>query len=352
MIDYSGKTYKNILKQQMDRVSDQVDKREGSVIMTALGPASWYLEGTYLDLQKMEENIYLPTAVGDALDLIAVAHGLERKKATQALRMGMFNLEIPLDSRFSTVTSGSDKAHVYRTLSLVKVSEGNYLYQMQCETAGEVGNGYIGRLLAVSYVQGLTSAELGEIITAGTDMEKDDDFRDRILQRVRLPSTSGNKYDYYNWAMEVSGVGGTKVFPLADGPGTVKVVIADANMQAAGEALVKEVYDYIEERRPIGATLTVKSAKEKSINVEAMVKLQNGVSLAEAQNRFQTSLSVYMQRNAFQSDYVSLAQIGNLLLNVAGIEDYNNLKLNGLGGNIPLVDEEIAVVGAVRLGVM
>ena len=52
MIDFSGKTYANILSDQLSRVPDDLDKREGSIIQTALGPVSWYLEGVYMDMQR------------------------------------------------------------------------------------------------------------------------------------------------------------------------------------------------------------------------------------------------------------------------------------------------------------
>ena len=49
---------------------------------------------------------------------------------------------------------------------------------------------------------------------------------------------------------------------------------------------------------------------------------------------------------------MSLARVGNLLLNVAGVEDFTELLLNGQAGNVALADEEIAVAGTVSLGVM
>ena len=56
MIDFSGKTYANLLSDQLSRVPDDLDKREGSIIQTALGPVSWYLEGVYMDMQRLQDN--------------------------------------------------------------------------------------------------------------------------------------------------------------------------------------------------------------------------------------------------------------------------------------------------------
>uniref|UniRef100_UPI0006D0E55C hypothetical protein n=1 Tax=Clostridium sp. NkU-1 TaxID=1095009 RepID=UPI0006D0E55C len=64
MNDFSNKTYANILAAQLNRVPDTIDKREGSMIQTALGPESWYLEGLYLDLDSVQKNAYAETAKG------------------------------------------------------------------------------------------------------------------------------------------------------------------------------------------------------------------------------------------------------------------------------------------------
>ena len=44
MIDFStGYSYREILDAMLDRVDNGLDKREGSLIQTALGPLAWYL---------------------------------------------------------------------------------------------------------------------------------------------------------------------------------------------------------------------------------------------------------------------------------------------------------------------
>lgn len=192
---------------------------------------------------------------------------------------------------------------------------------------------------------------LTTILSAGTEEESDNALRARLLNAIQKPSTSGNRYDYYNWAMECEGVGAAKVFPLAGGPGTVKVIIADANMSAAGTGLLKMVREHIEELRPIGADVTVASVVEKAVNVSAGIKLQAGMNLGGVQNAFQAALTDYLHREALDMSYVSLARVGNLLLGTDGVEDYSGLLLNGVSGNMALTEEEIAVTGTVTLEV-
>ena len=48
-------------------------------------------------------------------------------------------------------------------------------------------------------------------------------------------------------------------------------------------------------------------------------------------------------------DYVSYAQIGNIILNVQGVVDYDNLLLNNKSVNVQLTAEEIPKLSTVTL---
>lgn len=123
-------------------------------------------------------------------------------------------------------------------------------------------------------------------------------------------------------------------------------------MSAAGTGVLKMVREHIEELRPIGADVTVASVVEKAVNVSAGIKLQAGMNLGVVQNAFQAALTEYLHKEALDLSYVSLARVGNLLLGTEGVEDYSNLLLNGVSGNMALTEEEIAVTGTVALEVM
>ena len=92
-----------------------------------------------------------------------------------------------------------------------KVEDG--IYELTCETAGSIGNGCQGKLIPINYVTGLETAELAELVIPGNDEEETEAFRERYLTILRKPSTSGNIYDYYNWAMACKGVGGGQNIP-------------------------------------------------------------------------------------------------------------------------------------------
>ncbi|MBC2402678.1 hypothetical protein HGI59_11045 [Clostridium saccharobutylicum] len=190
-------------------------------------------------------------------------------------------------------------------------------------------------------------------ITNGYDQESDQALYDRYLLKIQTPATSGNKYHYRNWALEVTGVGSAEVYPLWAGNGTVKVVITNSNKRAASTDLVQAVYDHIEEERPIGATVTVVSVKEKAINVTANVQISSSTTLNDVQGRFITVLEDCF-KSTFNSINVSIMKVGSLLVNVDGVldVDYSSIKLNNVAGNVTLGNDEIAVLGTVNLGVM
>ena len=339
---YDVVAYETILKRMLDRLPDDLDKREGSVIFDALAPTAVELQNAYIELDWILDQMFADTSTREYLIKRAADSGEAPHPATKATLKGEFDTEIELGTRFSLDT--------LNYVAVEKIEEKTY--RMECETAGVIGNKSLGSLIPVYYISGLKKAELTEILTQGVDEESTSALRERLLIKLRKPSTSGNKYDYYNWAMECVGVGATKIFPLASGPGTVKVVIADTERQAASQKLVEDVSAHIEELRPIGATVSVVSAVEKAIDITARIRLKNGINLGQVQEEFTRSVASYLKESAFDTDYVSVARIGTLLLDVPGVEDFNNLMLNDAPENVPLTEEEIAVAGAVVLEVM
>ncbi|MFC6545371.1 hypothetical protein [Cohnella cellulosilytica] len=58
-------TYDFILQRMLDRVSDDLDKREGSIIYDALAPAAAELAQLYIDLDINYNLSYADSAAGD-----------------------------------------------------------------------------------------------------------------------------------------------------------------------------------------------------------------------------------------------------------------------------------------------
>src|SRR5690606_3897420 len=102
----------------------------------------------------------------------------------------------------------------------------------------------------------------------------------RILDRHQNKSMSGAIRDYERWAQEVPGVGGVTVIPEWNGPGTVKLIIVDANGEPANQQLIENVQNYIAPEdgdglAPIGAEVTVAAPTRTEIDIDVDLILES-----------------------------------------------------------------------------
>lgn len=332
-----SQTYEEILQGMLDKVPSNVDKREGSIIYDALAPCAYFLAQQQFQLDNFVELVFADTAVGEYLDTAVSDFGLMRKAATAAIR------QVTTSAAISIGTVWGINELTYTITELIATNQ----YKAKCNTAGTIGNQYTGTLSPISNATGVT-ATLGDVLTAGTDIETDDALRTRLYNKVRMPATSGNSYQYKQWALEVPGVGDAKVFPLDSGPGTVTVLIVDDN-KAISESLPGPVAEYIETVRPIGATVTVTSPTTKQINVTASVVLDGSKTIVEVETAFNAALDAFLSDTVFTTYSISYAKLGGLLLDTAGVEDYNGLTVNSGTGNVTIGSKEIPVKGVVTL---
>lgn len=339
---YENEMYSTILERTKKRISDDIQKGEGSLVHNALAAAVFEIEKLYIEMNYVLNQFYSGTADREYLIRLAEDRGVYLRAASQAVVKGQFDVDVPLGARFNL------NAFNYRVTEKIAA----LTYKLICEESGGAPNGLLGEMTPITFVAGLNKATITEVLEEGVDEETTESLRERLHQKIRLPSTSGNIYDYYNWAMEYIGVGAARVFPLANGSGTVKVVIADSEIGAASPGLVSEVYNYIEDRRPIGATLDVESVAEKAIDIAVKVVLKREINIAEATKEFKQKVQDFLKTQVFNIDYISLARIGSVLLDVTGVEDYTSLTLNNKTESVGLQSNEIAVVGVIKLEVM
>lgn len=345
---YENKTYGSILSSMLGRVTDEIDKREGSILFDALAPAAYELAQAYFELDNFLRLPFIDTSEGEYLTRICSQFGIKRKDAAAAVKTGTFTgstgaaFNVPIGSRF-----GIDGI-VYAATA--KIADG--VYEMTCETPGIAGNAPSGDLLPIDNISGLGAAKLSSAsIIPGADVETDESLRQRNLAKIRNPSTSGSVSDYKLWALSVDGVGGVKVFPLWDGAGTVKVVIADTDKRPASQELIERAAEYIEAVRPVGAAVTVVSGSGKAINISARIALAEGYALHTVTESFTEAFNEYLKSIAFETTYVSYAKIGTIFLGIPGVLDYSGLLLNGASANAALASEEIPLAGTVSLEV-
>ena len=334
---YKDMTYESILDDMLGRVPDDIDKREGSVIYDALAPAAYKLAENYFKLDNFIDLVFADTAVGSYLDRITADVDVQRRPATKALRKIETNIPVEIGTRWG----------IEDLIYIVTERISDTSYKAKCATFGTTGNLYSGKLDNLDNVNGVT-AYLTDILTAGTDTEQDEALRARYYQKVREPATSGNRYHYKQWALEVPGVGNVRVFELFDGPGTVLLLIVDTNMEIE-PTLESRVLAHIEEQRPIGAEVTVQSPDAKTIEITADIVLDGSKTFEAVQIDFELLVADMLKESVFNTASISYAKIGGVLLSTPGVEDYANLQVNDSTANITIAETEIPVLGTVIL---
>lgn len=343
------KTWNEILKNMLSNVNDDYDKTEGGIFWDNLAPVSIEMEEIRDVLDYIFLNSFAETAEEEYLDYICKEVGVFRKQATKSkgsvIIKGIPNTIIPVGTKVASDT------YIYLT-SEEKIigANGEVEVKIESENTGKIYN--LPKNTIVNFpvtIPNLNAVTNPSETIDGYDGETDNELRERYYFKVREPVTSGNIYHYKKWAMEVEGVGGVKVFPLWAGNGTVKVVVVNSAIEEADEPLLKRVKDYLDEVRPIGATVTVKSAIPKSISLTGKVRISKNIDFDVVKSDFENQIREYFRKVGFKQNYVSYAQLGNLLLSVDGVNDYDNLLVDGGAVNIPLGEEEIPKLLSISL---
>lgn len=343
------KTWNEILKNMLSNVNDDYDKTEGGIFWDNLAPVSIEMEEIRDVLDYIFLNSFAETAEEEYLDYICKEVGVFRKQATKSkgsvIIKGIPNTIIPVGTKVASDT------YIYLTTEEKTIgANGEVEVKIESENTGKIYN--LPKNTIVNFpvtIPNLNAVTNPAETIDGYDGETDNELRERYYFKVREPVTSGNIYHYKKWAMEVEGVGGVKVFPLWAGNGTVKLVVVNSAIEEADEALLKRVRDYLEEVRPIGATVTVKSAVSKEINVSGTVKISKNIDFEKVKAEFEENVNEYFKRVGFKQNYVSYAQVGNMLLKIDGVNDYNDFKMNNNTVNITLEEEEIPKLKLITL---
>lgn len=373
MIDLSQQTYQNILTQMLDQVPATFDKRDTSPIPTALGPAAYALEGYYISLNQVQLAAYVQTATGQALDYLAVIAGLTRYPASAAVRLGIFDMAVPIGSRYSII-NGADSINFQATAATTGKTEGDYYYQLTAETPGSIGNEYTGPILPITAIPGLNSAQITDILVPGDDEESDEDFRARIIEALNDRPFGGNIASYRTYIMAIDGVGAVQVYPTWNGGGTVKCSVLGADFLPASPTLVENVQNAVDPppnqglglgTAPIGAQVTVVAPEELTVNVSATLQLASGYAIGQVQTPIQQAIENYMLSvrqewatpvNTTSVEYqanVYVARIVAAIVSVPGVINATNVQLNGGTADLLLAEtgatQQVPITGTVTL---
>lgn len=342
-------TFENIIKRMLDSVPDTLDKREGSIIYNALAPVAIELSETYIAMDELLDQTFVDTASYYYLEKRCKERGITPLEATNTIAKGVFNIDIPLDSRFNLGE--------YNYTVTERVSKG--IYKMKCETVGPIFE--LGQLIPIEYIDGLETAELTEILINGEDEESEDSLRQRYYDSLNSQSFGGNIQNYKDEVNKLPDVGGVKVYPVWSGGGTVKLVIINSNFKVPSTDLVNLVQEEIDPigrkgegigLAPIGHQVTVEGVTSTIINISAEITYKSGYTWENIKSIAEEAIDDYMNElNISWEDeenlIVRISQIETRLLSIDGVLDITNTMINSVASNFNVDKDSIVLRGEV-----
>ena len=361
---YEDLTVEAIKSRILARLTTNLQTREGSYTNDVISAAAAEIAEVYHSMDALVPAFYLDETSGTYIDKQAAVVGIVRKAGTKAscaiTFTGTDGAQVPAGTPFYTAAG---LAFALRETAVI--AGGTASGTLEAAEVGDrynIGAGEITQTLK-NYpgISGYANGAAG----GGTDPESDASLLSRYLERMRRTATSGNPYHYQQWANSVAGVGASRVIAKWDGPGTVKVILADPNMEPAASETVESCAAYIEEQRPVGAEVTVVAAKARELAVTATVTIDGTTTKETVQAEFAQALAAYFRTlvsAAFQQNLdwqldilaentyaVSYNRISAILLTIPGVVDYTVLQVGGGSGSIAVAVDEVPVLTEVHV---
>ena len=400
---YEAQTYESILARMLQKaltVNSNLDTREGSLVWLGNAPAAVELQNLYIQMDNILRETFADTASREYLTLRAMERGLVPYSSTPTIlemTVTPVDLFLSMNTRFSI-----GDLNYY-----VSANRGNGKYEITCETAGEIGNNYTGTVIPIEYVDGLETCTVTSILVPGEDEEDTETFRQRYFNSLNAQAFGGNRIDYIEKVNAIPGVGGVKVYRawnsdlkpanmtpptgtdtwingLSDVPeavktwldtvyaaaknnmftvgGTVKLVIINSTFTVPSETLVGQVQTTVDPLQnagegvgiaPIGHVVRVEGVNEETVDLSFSLYYQRGWTWDDVSGYVTEVIEVYFKELAEswadQNEplVVRISQIESRLLDINGILDIANTKINEEAANYTLELDHIPVLGSI-----
>lgn len=402
---YEAQDFEEISARMLSNVEDKFDKREGSVIYDAIAPTALELAFFYTCLDMVMDEVFADTASYYYLIKRAAERGIFPREETQAV------LKMEITPANAAITAG-DRFNLnelnYTVVKAVDNEPG--AYQVECESAGAVGNQQLGLLLPLETAKELNdleTAELTGVLIPGEDEEDVEVFRKRYFSSFDNKAFGGNQADYQEKVTGMDGVGGCKIIrawekgydpsqfipdaavagwyesvkdtlpnevktwlgavytaaseKLLTTGGTVKVIIITSEFKVPSQTLVNDVQAALDPDEagegmglaPIGHVVNVSGVVAKTVDISVSFTFQMEYSFTALQDAICMAVDNYfheLSQSWAEEEHliVRVSEIETRLLKITGITDIAHVKLNEAESNLVLAEDEIPVRGSLN----
>lgn len=345
-----------IHSRMMDMLPDDIDKTEAGFPWDLTRPTA-IISSELLEFYIPEtiKLLFPQWSTGEFLDYLANTARTPRKAPNFATAIveisGTPGIFIGAGTVFSTKSVEGGEAVEFAALEDCTLdADGKGSVTVQALIAGKESNVNANTITLLSVpIEGISAITNPEKASGGTEEETDDELRERIMDANENADDSyiGNDSDYKRWAESVPGIGTAIVVSEWAGPETVKIVVLDANGEAANAVLQKAVYNYImspdsplDRLAPPNTILTVAAPELVHISYAIeQLSLEKDYEEEMVLEEFRKGLAAYY-RTANKEREVKYNWVHSILTNTPGVEDFEGLLVNGATSNIDIKRDE------------
>lgn len=349
---FEDKTQNNIMVDLIETVDSDISTEEGTLINHSFRGAAAEFEQAYIGLGTIDQNGYAESADREHLLLRAKERGITPLAATKAVWKAVFNIEIPINARFS--------AGELTYICTERIESKSY--RLMCEQSGIIGNTKQGELNPIEYINGYDTGELTELLTPARNEEETDTFRARYLSIVAAAQAfGGNRAQYKQVMHEIDGVGACKIYRVTQAEKRIKIYFLDNLYQTPNETLTADVQEIID---PIGRQgegegeaaifhiVDIYPCESKTVNIAADVTIDTGYTWEDLLPEIQTKVEAYfleLAKGWENEEYITvrILKVNAAIASVEGIIDVQNTALNGTEENLLLDPNAIPVKGVI-----
>ncbi|OUB89740.1 baseplate J/gp47 family protein [Bacillus wiedmannii] len=363
----------DIMKRMLSKIDKKWDKRQGGFIYDVLKPFAIERKVGREEFMKWHQSNFAQYATGFELDIVVadktpLTRYPARKARGPVIVEGNEGTKLIKGATYISIRYElNNKIVEYKQLEEAVIgADGTAKVEVECVTPGIIGNTAIGTIDLGESIFGVASVRNPEKITGGEEAESDEDLRSRYFAYLRESSNSGNIGDYIRWSLSVKSVGGVLVFPIANGKGTVKIMLCDYSFAPAPPELTQQVQQVLnptmemgDGKAPVGASVSVVPAIPVKINIT--VKVSPGGNTEENKQNLIKEANEYLKecnkaywrddasrQSILKESYVvNYLKLGAVVVDVFKPLRVNEMVINGLQKDVVLTSGQIAVIGEV-----
>lgn len=365
---YDDRTYENLMAEMRADLSDDIDQQKGSFIDLALGKQAVRLEEAYENLEYVYDNMFCDTQDREHLIESGAEAGLPIDEGTPAVVLATVNCEIEEGTVFTAMDSeyNYECGEFYGRIDHETVDDDGeevtlsyYQYKLTAEDPGVEPGSYRGDIEPVDFIDDFEEGWIVSLVTAGTDEEDTEDYRERRMQWFQTKPCGGNRAYYKEALHSLDNVGGVKMKRRQAGSSYIEIYVLDADFNPASSTILAALKEAVDPASftgegyglaPIGHSVNMNAAEAVTINIAATLDTDS-IPYADIKDDVEAACAAYLKelREAWEDEASTTVRISGLeqkLLAVEGVGDVS-VTLNGSASNVSLTAYQVPALGTV-----